>query len=85
MHFLPPLIDKKWGEPKMTLRLAALVKWVAELRDSGLWAHHCAKEFTLRRIRHLGHREKLAYECTRLPDPSREPAAGRIFNFAFSC
>jgi hypothetical protein len=26
MHLLPPLIDKKQGEPKMTLCLAALVK-----------------------------------------------------------
>jgi hypothetical protein len=36
MHFLPPLIDKKQKEPKLTPRLAALVKRVTELRDAGL-------------------------------------------------
>jgi hypothetical protein len=85
MHLLPPLIDDKRGEPKMTLRLAALLKWVAKLRDSDLWVCHCAKEFTLRRIHPLGHREKLAYECTWLADPSREPSVGRILNLAFNC
>jgi hypothetical protein len=53
-HLLPPLIDNKWGEPKMTPRLAALVKWVVELRDGGLWACHCTEEFTLRWIHPLG-------------------------------
>jgi hypothetical protein len=43
-----PLIDNKRGEPKMTRRLAALVKWVAELRAAGLQVCHCVKEFTLR-------------------------------------
>jgi hypothetical protein len=85
MHLLPPLIDNKRGEPKMTPRLAALVKWVTNLRDSSLRAHHYAKEFTLRWIHPLGHREKLAYECPRLADPNREPATGRIFNFLFIC
>jgi hypothetical protein len=84
-HLLPPLIDKKWGESMMIVRLFALVKRVAELRDSGLWARHCAREFTLRQIFPLGHREKLTYECPRLPDPSHEPVAGNFFNFAFSC
>jgi hypothetical protein len=36
MHLLPPLIDKKRGEPKMTPHLVALVRRVAELRDSSL-------------------------------------------------
>jgi hypothetical protein len=80
MHLLPPLIDNKRGEPKMTPCCVALVKRVDELHDSGLWACHCTEEFTLQRIRPLGHREKLAYECLRLVDPSCEPAAGRIFN-----
>jgi hypothetical protein len=31
MHLLPPLIDKKWGEAKMTPRLDTFVKWVAKL------------------------------------------------------
>jgi hypothetical protein len=85
MHLLPPLIDDKRGKTDMTPRLAALVKRMAELRDSSLWAHHCAEEFTLRQIHPLGHQEKLAYECLRLADPSCELATGRIFNFAFSC
>jgi hypothetical protein len=46
-HLLPPLIDNKQGEQKMTLRLAALAKWVAELCDIGLRACHCVKEFNL--------------------------------------
>jgi hypothetical protein len=85
MHLLPPLIDNKRGEPKMTPRLTSLVKRMTKLRDSSLLMHHCAKEFTLQWIRSLGRWEKLAYECLRLADPSHEPAAGRIFNFAFSC
>jgi hypothetical protein len=35
-HLLPPHIDDKRGEPKMTPCLAALVKRVAELHDTGL-------------------------------------------------
>jgi hypothetical protein len=62
-HLLPPLIDNKRGEPEMTPRLAALVKWVAKLHDAGLRTYHCAEEFTLQRIRPLGHWDKLAYEC----------------------
>jgi hypothetical protein len=84
-HLLPPLIDDKRGESKMTPRLAALVKRVAELRDSNHRAHHYVEEFTLRRIHPLGHQKKLAYECPRLADPSHEPAAGRVFNFVFNC
>jgi hypothetical protein len=80
-HLLPPLIDEKQGEPKMTPRLAALVRWVAELRNSSLQARHCAEEFMLRWIRPLDRREKLAYECPWLADPSRESAAGKILNF----
>jgi hypothetical protein len=84
-HLLPLLIDKKWGETKMTPRLAALVGQVVELCDSDLRVCHCTEEFTLQQIRPLSHREKLAYECPRLADPSYEPAASKIFNFAFSC
>jgi hypothetical protein len=83
--FAPTANCNKRGEPKMTPRLASLVKWVSELHDSGLQAHHCAEEFTLRWIHPLSHREKLACECPWLAHPSCEPAAGRIFNFAFSC
>jgi hypothetical protein len=47
MHLLPSHIDKKWGEPKVTPCLAALVKRVTELHATGLRACHCAEEFTL--------------------------------------
>jgi hypothetical protein len=67
----------------MMLCLAALVKRVAELREAGLKACHCAEEFTLRWIRPLGHQEKLAYKCPWLAHPSREPAAGKVFTLTF--
>jgi hypothetical protein len=35
-HLLPPLIDDKRKEPKMTPRLTSLVKRVAKLCDIGL-------------------------------------------------
>jgi hypothetical protein len=57
----PPFIKDKRGELPMTLRLAVLVKREAELREAGLKDCHCAKKFTLRRIRPLGHRAKLAF------------------------
>jgi hypothetical protein len=78
-HLLLPLIDNKREELKMTSRLAALVKQVAELRDAGLWACHYAKEFTLWWILPLGHWEKLVYECPRFYDPNHERAASRSF------
>jgi hypothetical protein len=46
-HLLPLLIDKKRKELKLTPRLAALVKRVTELHDTGLQACHCTEEFTL--------------------------------------
>jgi hypothetical protein len=84
-HLLPPLIKNKWGEPKMALRLAALVKWLAELRNAGHRAFHYIEEFTLRRISPLDHREKLTYLCPHLADPSRKPVASKIFNFTYYC
>jgi hypothetical protein len=51
---VPPLVDNKRGEPKMTLRLAALVKRVAELCTVDVRACHCVEEFTLRWIHPLG-------------------------------
>jgi hypothetical protein len=50
----PLLVHKKQGEPKMTPRLVALVKRVAELCAAGLQAYHCVEEFTLRQIYPLG-------------------------------
>jgi hypothetical protein len=67
----------------MTPRLTTLVKWVAELYAAGLQACHCAEEFILRWILPLGRREKLAYDCPRLADSSRETAAGKMFNIHF--
>jgi hypothetical protein len=79
MHLLPPLIDDKRGEPKVTPRLITLVKRVAELCNAGLRACQCVEEFTLRWIRPLGRWEKLAFECPRLTDPSRKPTSGKMF------
>jgi hypothetical protein len=80
---VPPLVNKKRGEPKMTSRMAALVKWVAELCTVGLRACHCVEEFTLRWIRPVGRRERLAYDCLQLADLSCEPAAGEMSNLHF--
>jgi hypothetical protein len=79
-HLLPLQVEDKQKEPEMTPRLKALVKWVTELRQAGLEVCHYAEEFTLRRIRPLGHREKLAFECSWLADPNRDPLAGKILN-----
>jgi hypothetical protein len=43
----PPAIKNKRSEPPMTNRLVALTKHVAELRQAGLEACHCVKEFYL--------------------------------------
>jgi hypothetical protein len=47
----PPKVKDKWAEPKVTPRLAVLIKRVAELCEARLKACHYAEEFTLRRIR----------------------------------
>jgi hypothetical protein len=65
----------------MTSHLKALVKWVIELRQAKLEACHCAEEFTLQRIRPLGRRVKLTFECPRLADPNRDHSAGKNLNF----
>jgi hypothetical protein len=56
----------------------------AELHEASLKACHCTEEFYLRRICPIGRWEKLAYECPRLADPSREPADGEIFSLIFA-
>jgi hypothetical protein len=72
MHDQPPWVNKflfptaiknKGSEPLMTDRLAVLTKRVAKLHQAGLEACQCIKEFYLRRIRPLGRRKKLAFEC----------------------
>jgi hypothetical protein len=60
--------------------LKALVKRVIELHEARLKACHCDKEFTLQWIRPLGRREKLAFECPRFADPTRDPPASKILN-----
>jgi hypothetical protein len=80
----PPAIKDQRKEPPMTDRLAALVRRVAELRQAGLEACHCAEEFYLRRIRPLGRRKTLAFESSRLADPNRDPLPGNIFIFSFN-
>jgi hypothetical protein len=69
------------GGPKITPRLVALVKQVIELCQASLRACHCTEEFTLRWIHPLGHREKLAYECSWLADLIHEPTEGKILNY----
>jgi hypothetical protein len=58
----------------MTLRLATLVKRVAELHDGSLQACHCTEEFTLRRIHPLGHRDMIAYDppLKRMVSPNQD-------------
>jgi hypothetical protein len=63
----------------MTDLLATLIKRVAELRQAGLEACHCIKEFYLQWIRLLGHRKTLSFECPQMADPSRDPSEGDIF------
>jgi hypothetical protein len=79
-HLLLPHVDDKWKEPELTLHLKALVKRVIVLCETRLKACHCIKEFTFRRINPLGRREKLALECPRLADPTRDPPLGKILN-----
>jgi hypothetical protein len=75
-HLLLPLIKDRWKSFEETPRLKALVKQVTELCRLELEACDCAKEFILRRICPLGHRERLAFECMRFTDLSRNPSAG---------
>jgi hypothetical protein len=64
IHLYLMLVDQKRGEPKMTPRLVALVKQVAELRTVSLRTCHCAKKFTLRWIHPLaGGRDWLTTAC----------------------
>jgi hypothetical protein len=81
--FLPIIKDKR-NEPPMNSHLSALVKRVAELREARLKVCHHIEEFHLQQIRPLGHREKLAFECPQLSDPSREPVEGKT-RFLLNC
>jgi hypothetical protein len=80
----PPAIKDQRKEPPMIDCLAALVRRVAELRQAGLEACHCAEEFYLRRIRPLGRRKTLAFESPRLVDPTRDPLPSNILIFSFN-
>jgi hypothetical protein len=59
----PPAIKNKRTEPPMIDRLPALTKCIAELRQASLEVCHYIEEFYVRRIRPLGHRKMLAFEC----------------------
>jgi hypothetical protein len=78
----PPIIEDKRNEPLMNDCLTALVKRVAKLREVRLKACHCIEEFNLQRNCSLDRQEKLAFECPRLSDPSREPAKGKSAFFS---
>jgi hypothetical protein len=75
----------------MSPHLKALVKHVAELREAGLEACHYAEEFILWRIRPLGQREKLTFECSWFADPNCNPSSGKknklhsVSSFPYSC
>jgi hypothetical protein len=71
----------------MNVRLATLVKRVAELCEAGLKACHCIKEFYLWWIHPLGRRDKSTYECPRMVDPNHEPTKGKlsILYFKYWC
>jgi hypothetical protein len=76
---LSPLVLKaQHTEPLMNVCLTALVKRVAELRRARLKACHYVEKFHLRQIRPLGHRDKCAYECLHMTDPSHEPTDGKL-------
>jgi hypothetical protein len=81
----PPVLKDQRKEPSMTARLSTLVNRVVELHRAGLEACHYVEEFHLQRIRPLGRREKLAYECPRLVDPSRFPVEGEILTSFYYC
>jgi hypothetical protein len=81
MLLFPPIIKDKRNEPPMNDRQTALVKRVVELREAELRACHCIEEFHLQKICPLGRREKLAFECPRQSDPSREPTEGKFTFF----
>jgi hypothetical protein len=80
----PPAIKDQRKELPMTDRLAALVRHIAELRQAGLKACHCAEEYYLQRIRPLGRRKTLAFESPWLADPSHDPLPGKIFISTFN-
>jgi hypothetical protein len=73
--------DKR-NEPPMNNCLTTLIKHVTELREVGLKPYHYIEEFHLWRIHPLDSREKLAFECLRLFDPSHEPTEGKSVFFS---
>jgi hypothetical protein len=81
----PPAIKNKQMEPLMIDHLATLNKRVAKLRQAGLEACHFIKEFHLRWICPLGRQKTLAFECSRMADPSRDPLEGDLFILSSHC
>jgi hypothetical protein len=80
-----PAIKNKQIEPALTDCLVALTKRVAELRQAGLEACHCVKEFFVQWIRPLSRRKTLAFECPRMADPYRELSEGCLFVLSPHC
>jgi hypothetical protein len=82
---LPPAIKNKQMEHSMTNRLAALIKRVAEPCQVSLEACHCVDEFYLRRIHPLERWKTLAFECSGMTDPSRDPSEGDLLVLFSHC
>jgi hypothetical protein len=81
----PLAIKNKWMEPSMNNRLAALIKCIAELRQTDLEVCHCIEEFHLWRIHPLDHRKTLAFKCLWMADPSFNPSEGDLFILSSDC
>jgi hypothetical protein len=74
---LPSLVDDKRKALEMTPCLKALVNCVIELHKASPEAYHYAEEFILWWIRLLGQRERMAFECPRFANPSRNPSSSK--------
>jgi hypothetical protein len=81
----PPVVKAQRKEPLMNVQLATLVKRISELRKARLKAFDYIEEFHHRRICPLVHRDKWAYECSRMVDPNREPADGTLSILSLKC
>jgi hypothetical protein len=81
----PPAIKNKRMEPPMIYCLAVLTKRVAELRQTDLEVCHYVEEFYVQRIRPLGRRKTLAFECPQMTDPYHELSEGCLFVLSPHC
>jgi hypothetical protein len=76
-HLLSSWVDDKRKVSKMSSYLQALVDHVIEHRKAGLEACYYVEEFHLWRICPLDWKERPAYECLWLGDPTRNPLASK--------